>query len=268
MNKGTYEGNIAEIEFVKDFNKHKSKFVNYFNMLHIKEIDNYFMCRVTGFQFSKLSNKLVMTRADAYLIYITDEKVINYINNNDYYIDEEILKNNNYKYEYIKFSGISIKMTTSNKFQILKLTPDSFYHMFEEYEIGAGASMFCKRAEELYKNEMVLAGWKTNKTKIIQKYSKELPELLLLEKEISIEEKIRILSKLKKFSNNKIKEKIESSEKLKRIIFNGYYIYSEPYSATYFYKGNRIEKLDYIPFCVTTGSGRSRGDFTIVLKPA
>ena len=32
-------------------------------------------------------------------------------------------------------------------------------------------------------------------------------------------------------------------------------------------RGNKIEKLDYIPFCVTTGSGRSKGDFTIVLKP-
>lgn len=267
MNRGTYEGNIAEIEFVKNFNKDKSKFINYFSMLHIKEIDNYFMCRVTESKFSKLSNKLVKTRADAYLIYVTDKKLISYINSNDYYIDEELLKNNNYKYEYVEFSGISIKMTTSNKFQILKLTPDSFYHLFKEYEIGAGASIFCKKAEELYKNKMVLAGWKTNKTNIIQKYSKELPDLLLLEKEINTDEKIRILSELKKFSNNKIKEKIENSNRLKRIIFNGYYIYEEPYSASYFYKGNKIEKLDYIPFFVTTGSGRSKGDFTIVLKP-
>ena len=29
MNRGTYEGNIAEIEFVKDFNKHKSKLFLY-----------------------------------------------------------------------------------------------------------------------------------------------------------------------------------------------------------------------------------------------
>ena len=267
MNRGTYEGNIAEIEFVKNFNKDKSKFINYFSMLHIKEIDNYFMCRVTESKFSKLSNKLVKTRADAYLIYVTDKKLISYINSNDYYIDEELLKNNNYKYEYVEFSGISIKMTTSNKFQILKLTPDSFYHLFKEYEIGAGASIFCKKAEELYKNKMVLAGWKTNKTNVIQKYSKELPDLLLLEKEINTDEKIRILSELKKFSNNKIKEKIENSNRLKRIIFNGYYIYEEPYSASYFYKGNKIEKLDYIPFFVTTGSGRSKGDFTIVLKP-
>lgn len=267
MNNGTYEGNIAEIDFVKNFNKNKQQYMYYFNQLNINKIDNYFMCRVLGFHFSKLSNKKVMTRADTYLIYCEDNQIYKSIYENNYYLDELILKEKNIKYNFINFSGVSIKMANSDKFQILKLTPDSFFHLFGEYELGAGASIFCKRKEELEKNDMVLKGWKTTKERIINKYSNSLPELKLLEGNIDVQTKIEILSKLKKFSNKTIKEKVDSNDKIKKIVFNGYYIYNEPYSATFFYKGNKIEKLDYIPFCVTTGSGRSKGNFTIVLKP-
>ena len=159
-------------------------------------------------------------------------------------------------------------MSDSSRFQILKLTPYSFYKLFKEYELGASASIYCQKEEELSKNDMVCAGWHTSKQEIINKYSKDIPSLnCLLNKDLSKFDEIMIYKKLKCFSNNRIAEIIDNDKYLQEIIFNGYHIYEEPYSASYFYKGNIIKKLNYIPFLVTTGSGRSKGNFTIVLKP-
>ena len=173
MNRGTHSGDLAEIDFVKRFNSEKNNqdFDFYIKDLDIKELNDVYMVRVTTKQYSKLSNQTVMTRADTYLINSKDQLINELLFDNDFYLDEEMLNEKSINYSALDYSGVSVKMSDSSRFQILKLTPDSFYHMFEEYEIGAGASMFCKRAEELYKNEMVLAGWKTNKTKIIQKYN-------------------------------------------------------------------------------------------------
>ena len=267
MNRGTESGNIAEIAFVRKFNKNKSNFKLYLDSFNIINIDNVFMVRVTTKQFSKLSNQKVMTRADAYLIKSVDTKIQQILINNDYALDEDLIKINNINYEIIPFSGVSIKMSDSTRFQILKLTPDSFNHLFGEFELGACASVYCLKEEELIKNDSVFKGWKTSKEKIIKKYSSTLPVLEKLNMNISLKEQRGIYKQLKQFSNKKISEIIDSNKKLQEIIFNGYHIYEEPYSASYFYKGNTLEKLNYIPFTVTTGSGRSKGDFTIVLKP-
>lgn len=269
MNRGTYSGNMAEIEFVKLFNSDKSneRFRNYLSNLQCGNIDTTFMVRVTTKQYSKLSNQRVMTRADTYLIESQDSKLNSVLLKNDNYLDEEILRCENIKFKCIKFSGISIKMTDSNKFQILKLTPDSFYKLFNEYELGAAASIYCKKVEELNKNDFVCSGWHTSKQKIIDKYKNDIPNLVYLNSDISKIDEIEIYKELKTFSNSKIENIIQNDKHLQEIIFNGYYIYEEPYSASYFYKGNNIKRLNYIPFLVTTGSGRSKGEFTIVLKP-
>ena len=270
MNRGTFSGSIAEIEFVKLFNTEKksNKFKEYLDNFDYYSIDNVYMVRVTTKQYSKLSNQKVMTRADTYLIKSNDSKLNNILLDNDNYLDEDILKNNNINYTQIEFSGISVKMSDSNKFQILKLTPDSFYKLFNEYELGAAASIYCQKEEELSKNDMVCVGWHTSKRKIIDKYCCDVPSLkCLLNASLSKFDEIMIYKELKYFSNNRIFNIIDNDKKLQEIIFNGYHIYEEPYSASYFYKGGSIKKLNYIPFWVTTGSGRSKGIFTIVLKP-
>lgn len=269
MNRGTHSGDLAEIEFVKRFNSNKtdSDFDFYIKDLDIKEIDNTYMVRVTTKQHSKLSNQTVMTRADSYLIDSKDALIKDLIIGNDYYLDEDILSESDIDYSFIDYSGVSVKMSDSSKFQILKLTPESFNTLFDEYELGAGASIYCLREEEIIKNESVFAGWKTSKENVINKYKSELPDLSKLNNNIDIIEEMRIYKELKEFSNKKIAERINESKEIKEIVFNGYHIYEEPYSASYFYKGGKINKLNYIPFNVTTGSGRSNGIFTIVLKP-
>ena len=43
--------------------------------------------------------------------------------------------------------------------------------------------------------------------------------------------------------------------------------FDEPYTAKYLIENDKIKKNHYLPFTITTGSGRSKGKYTIVLKP-
>lgn len=269
MNRGTYSGDLAEIDFVKRFNSEKNNqdFDFYIKDLDIKELNDIYMVRVTTKQYSKLSNQTVMTRADTYLINSKDQLIKALLFENDFYLDEEMLNERDVNYSTLDFSGVSVKMSDSSRFQILKLTPESFKTLFGEYELGAGASIYCLREEEIEKNESVFSGWKTTKQNVINKYKNEIPDLNKLNDNISLIEQMKIYKELKEFSNKRIAEIIDNDKHIKEIIFNGYHIYDEPYSASYFYKGGKIQRLNYIPFSVTTGSGRSHGDFTIVLKP-
>ncbi len=76
-----------------------------------------------------------------------------------------------------------------------------------------------------------------------------------------------ICQKIKTLCIKQITDMIDNSVELQQKIFNGYPIYNEPYSAWYLFSDGKISELKYIPFVVTTGFGRSHGDFTIVLKP-
>lgn len=261
MYKGTHDGDIDEIKFVSIFNSNKKNFKNYLNKFSDFSEDNLFMVRVTTKQFSNLSEKKVFTRADCYLANF-NSNISSILEENDYYLSEEILKTNNISYEKIDFSGISIKMTNSKNFQILKTGPNSFQKLFNSYELGAGASLYCLRPEELEKNYDLILGWKSSikdMTAFFSDYTQGNEDFYLDK---------YICEKIKNYSCQKIKKIIDNSSELKEKIFNGITLYDEPYTAFYFYHGNDIKELTYIPFTVTTGSGRTKGDYTIVLKPS
>lgn len=258
-NRGTYEGDLQEKEFVKEFNKNKfsDKFLEY--TLQFKDrLKDIYMVRVSTNQISSLNNKKTKTRADCFAIYCEDEKIKDVLETNDYYLDENLISN--LEYTKIAHSGISIKLLDSDKFQILKTGPNSFCSLFGSFELGAGASLFCSKDEELIKNRDVVKGWNTTlaKMKVCFPFIKAENDLLTQKD---------VCQKVKAYCNKKITEIIDNSDKLKKMIFNGYPLYQEPYSAWYLYSKGILKKLDYIPFVVTTGSGRSHGDYTIVLKP-
>ena len=54
------------------------------------------------------------------------------------------------------------------------------------------------------------------------------------------------------------------------IVYSGKGVFEDPFYASYFYQGNKIisiNKLESSKISVTNGSGRSRGDYTVVFKP-
>lgn len=258
MYKSTYDGNIDEIKFVQHFNSNKNLYKNYLS--HFKKYNNVWMTRVTTKQWSHLSNKKVFTRSDCYLVDILYD-IQTLLKDNNYYLSEDILLNNNITYKKIPYSGISIKMTTSKNFQILKIGPKSFNTLFKSYELGAGASLFCQNKIELEKNDNLITGWQTDIKKMMRFYQNitSNDDKFYLNKETC--------KKIKNYACKKIKYLIENSHDLQKKIFNGIGLYNEPYTAFYFYHGQNILELKTIPFNVTTGSGRSKGEYTIVLKP-
>lgn len=260
MYKGTFEGDAEEVEFVKRFNANKGDYSEYLKHF-TDDYSNYWMVRVTTKQISSLSNKRVFTRADCYLIEAEDD-ITYLVRENEFYLSENILLANNIKHRKVSKSGISIKMVSSQSYQILKVGPDSFKNLFDSYELGAGASIFCQREEELVKNKDLFVGWKTTPEKMalyFEDFTSGVASFYLNQE---------ICRNIKTFSSNKIAELINNDETLQQKVFNGIHLYDEPYSAYYFCHGDKIEELKTLPFYVTTGSGRSHGDYTIVLKPS
>ena len=125
MYKGTHDGDIDEIKFVAKFNSDKNNFKQYLS--HFTEYQNVWMIRVTTKQMSQLSGKKVFTRSDCYLANI-DFDVSTLLEDNDYYLSEEILTKNKIPYKKIPFSGVSVKMTTSKNFQIRRCPHPSAEH--------------------------------------------------------------------------------------------------------------------------------------------
>jgi hypothetical protein len=258
-NKGSAEGNQEEISFVIHFNSNKSNYIHFLKNFSYKS-DELWLTRVTTKQPSKLSNKLVYTRSDAYLIHSDDVRLRDISENHGFYIDEDIITDSEINFRKVPFSGISIKIGNS-RYQILKLQPNSFKILFSNYELGAGASLFSQNQEELYKNKQLLLGWSTTENEMNEFFSKVLKNRVdfLVDKNACEE--------VKRFSINEIQRIINSSETLRGKIFNGEGLYDEPYTAWYFSQNNELLKLDYLPFTVTTGSGRTKGQYSIVLKP-
>lgn len=270
LNRGTLEGEQHEKQIVKLFNSNKDnlEFQKYLKSLEIGCNKNYWMCRVTTMQYSELSKSKVATRADAYLIYSEDVSLLKIIKDNNYYLDEDLLNNTqNIEFRKVPKSGISIKLSDSRNYQILKLTPNSFKELFGNTELGAGSSIYCTKTADLKKNKSVIDGWKTNEINMINFFANEINEEEALYLDEKFYENLEDCKKIKKLSNSQIKQRIELDENLKKKIFNGIYLYEEPYTAYYFIRDEGVVDLNYIPFNITTGSGRSRGDYTIVLKP-
>lgn len=262
MNKGTIEGTKAEIDFVKYMNKNKNS--QLWNLIkkdfRISDLSNYYYIRVTKHVISHLNNKKVFPKSDAYIIKTTIPN--DFLIEHDYFLDEENYNVN--EKQILIGSGTSIKRPDSSKFQIIKMVPDSFYKLFNNYYLGAAASLYCN-AKELNKNDCVINGWKTS----WQELEDNLPNDLNIKSYTILDEENKVLlcSNIKKYANDKIKHIILNDSKLTDIVFKGKYIYDEPYCAKYLFINNNLEYNKPFDFCVTTGSGRSKGIFTIVLKP-
>lgn len=259
---GTYEGDLSEKASIVTFNKNPFSpiFNEYLRKINMSP-SNVLLIRVTTKQFSKLSNQKVNTRADAYAIEVLDNRILDLLEENNFYLDEEILSGYENYYHYVDKSGISIKKDDSENYTLLKLTPNSFYELFGTYELGYGASIFCKRSSELHFNIPLLAGWKTTIEDLQDYFETEMIT------ETSITTSLELCQNIKNVSVERIKQCIDNSPRLQAIIFNGKDIYDEPYSAYFFMQNNTVRILGYVPYNVTTGSGRSHGNYSIILKP-
>lgn len=259
---GTYDGDLSEKASVILFNKDPESaiFKDYLKKIN-KEPENVLLIRVTTNQLSRLSNQRVKTRADAYAIEIIDSRIYDLLEENDYYLDEDILNGYDEYYRCVEKSGISIKRDNSENYTLIKLTPNSFNELFGTYVLGYGASIFCKNSNELNFNIPLLDGWHVTVEELQDYFDTDRIT------EQSLSNSLELCKNIKDICIERIKSTIDGSVRLQSIIFNGKDIYDEPYSAFFFMQNNLIRTLGYIPYNVTTGSGRTHGQYSLVLKP-
>lgn len=256
-NRGTMEGTKEEISFVKKVNKNP---LEYTPILKI-DCSNFLLVHVSSHVYGEIQEKKIFPKADAYAICVLNKEL--YSKLDDYYISEKELSCyiEGKDYKKIPYSGISIKLMDSPRYQITKINPSTFKKIFSDIVLGAGASIYCRNSEEISKNDAVIRAWECTKEKFIEYFESELNQEIDLKNPQS-------LQIIKTFSNKRISEEIKNNKSISDYIFKGIGNFPEPYTASFLFEKNWLRELNYLPeFKVTTGSGRSKGDFTVVIKP-
>ncbi|WP_413862187.1 hypothetical protein [Methanobrevibacter sp. UBA417] len=254
-NRGTKEGTQEEINLVKTLNKKDN--LQMWNTLNLNP-ENHYAVHVKYQKFGKINQKKVMPKADIHIAKGNISEEI--LNDKNFYLNEDDIKPFNLipKQE----TGISVKLKTSKKYQITKMGPNTFKKVFGAYELGAGASIYCLKEKDLIKNNAIIQGWNSNTKRFNEFFENkglDLPNNSLLDLETT---KI-----IKNFSNNLIEEKIINNKEISDFIFQGIGNFEEPFTVHYLYENEILKDSCKIPFRVTTGSGRSKGTYTIVIKP-
>ncbi len=251
MNKAL-KGNNEEIVYTKILNR-KEKF---WDVLKYDK-DKTFAIHVINKKYGRVNEEKIQPKADVFFAkgFVSDE----YLIKNNYYLDEndfEIFQLNS-----IPNSGLSIKLPNSN-YTITKISPNTFYKIFGSNILAAGSSIYCSKEEEFDKNIDVLVGWDVDENL----FSNYFSEKLKIESKINLFDK-KTLEIIKTYSNSKISEIILSSIEKCNLIFKGIGNFEEPFTANWIIENDILKPNYYIPFTITTGSGRSKGIYTIVLKP-
>ena len=127
--------------------------------------------------------------------------------------------------------------------------------------MGAGASIYCRKEKDLAKNGAVISGWYSTPERFIDFFKQEGIDI----KDNTID--LETANEIKKYSNLKIGEIINNNKEISDFMFNGIGNFEEPFTVHYLYENGELKDNCFIPFKPTTGSGRSKGTFTIVIKP-
>ena len=252
----------AEYEFVSLLNRIKSPSYSLWkdisSTLNINDLDNIYAIRVTERAYSKLSKQKVLPKSDLYLIKAKLDP--EFLLSNNYWLDEEIIKN--IDYQIIPNSGISCKMPDSKNFTFQKFTVDSFISLFKNPFIGAGISMFVNQTD-VSLNDMIVEKWKIDKLSFKNYFEKSLS--MKLDKDFILD--VNICQLIKKYSTNCLQNIINNNTIYQDIIFKGKGIFNDPYWANFIYE-NRKMNINSIPnYLITNGSGRHKGNVTIIIKP-
>lgn len=260
------DGATAEYELVALLNQNRTmnnplwKFIA--SELSLSNLENVYAVRATHLVESVFLGMKLYPKSDLYLCEanISDE----ILESNSYQIDETILEEENIKTNPIVGSGISCKMPTSSSFTYAKVSPNNFERIFGNRFLGAGASLFVK-GEDIKLYLSVLKGWGISENDFI-KALQETTQFSELENIDTLGH--NQLKQIKSYCISEIKNLIRSNSRVARMIFMGDGLYDEPYNAKFLFSKGKI-KTNEAPesFSITTGSGRHKGKFTIVVKP-
>lgn len=252
MNKGTHHGNLAEEDFVIDFNS--GKFGDFVESFFKHEI-NLLAVRVTTHQFSKLSGGLVKPKADAFLVSDVDLHFSGSLAK-DLLLTERDL--GQFHHRVIANSGISIKRPDSTKYQIHKFTRSSFLTLFGDRFLGAGAVIYTDNRSKRVENRQIIEGWDLSVDEFESTMSARIG--------LSSAEVANDYKSVQRHCLDEIKRQIISNPKKQDVVFWGRTTFKSPYAAEYTYINGILSRATAEDFIVTQGSNRLN-EPTVVIKP-
>jgi hypothetical protein len=259
-NIGTLEGDREEYALVKRLNSNKKSAIwkQISEELKLESLDDVYAVKVLKLLPSEVSKSKVKPKADIYLVTanISQQQLLKC----NYWLDEETISDNPYKR--IDKSGISVKRPDSKHFNYMKFTINTFNKIFNNSYLGAGICLYAEKNLNL--NEMIIEKWGLTITDFIQYFSDKFEEIRVED----IVTNNEICLQIKRYAIDAIKKVILEDDKIAEYIFKGIGAFEEPYTANFTYINGVIEKTDISPnFNISTGSGRHRGNITIIITP-
>ena len=256
MNKGTAQGDVEEISLVKELNKNKQS--SLWKILGLEKNSDLFAIRCSKNKLSKISGSVVLPKTDVFIIKSKDTIIFD-----DNFINEDMLEKQNISFEYILNSGISVKEKDSKSFTYQKMTIETFFKVFGNYELGCAIEYYTNE-EEIESNLILEKAWKTDKDKII-KVIKDLKLKHNYKKDLMLNN----YKEIKQTAISLTKHLIDTNYNgVSDFIFRGVGAFENPFFVNYLYKEGKLIKECYpSKYAITTGSGRSHGSYTIVIKP-
>lgn len=259
-NVNTFLGDKEEFDISRRFNKNKKSPIWNEITKNLGNLDNIYMIKVSNRVLSYLSDRRVYSKADAYLVRANFSQ--NYLLEKEYSLDESDLVGK--KYCVIENTGVSVKIEGSTGYTIQKLTYASFIKAFstilEKPDYIFLAIILYSNEKDKVKNDGIIETLAVDKEKATSYYIDKIGKMLNLNNAAD-------LLKIKKWAQKELKEAIKNNVSIYKSLFTGSDWFDEPYVAHFIYLNKKIKINQLTDFTITTGSGRSKGKFSIEIKP-
>lgn len=257
---GTFFGDVEEFGLSHVLNKNKNNSMWRTLIPNESDYSNYYVVKVSSNQFSTLSNQKVKTKSDAFVTKATFNK--DFLLEREYILDESDIKGK--EYEIVPDSGISIKMKNSRNYTYQKLTRNSFVKAFsgiDDVNFWLVSLLIYSADSERYKNEKILHDFNFTLDEFTNTVSQKM-EI----NDLDIHDKV-YWDSVRKNAQSYIKNYVLSNDELYENIFTGKHWFSTPYHAMFIFEKGELRKNQLTDFAITTGSGRSKGKYTIEFTP-
>ncbi|MFI3254629.1 MAG: hypothetical protein R3Y63_09875 [Eubacteriales bacterium] len=260
-NTGTFFGDTQEFQLTRLMNHNKSH--PFWNIIlpEVEDYSDYFLVKVENKVLSSLSGQKVNCKSDAYVIkHPLDSK---FLLQHQYTLNETRIKDC-HKFAVVD-TGISIKIKDSSKFTYQKLTKESFMKAFSPYVkdveyLLIGLLLYSKDSE-VHKNEKIFSDFGCKQEQFLEWVEHYFQSLVITDFD-----KLAIDS-LRRSCQEVTKDAISNNEALYQGIFTGLGWFESPYYISFIYKNGTLSQNYVEDFTITTGSGRSRGSYSIEIKP-
>lgn len=258
---GTFLGDLEEYDLTQTMNKNKDSSMWKTLLPEITDYSDYYLVKVSSNQLSKLSEKKVKTKSDAYAIKAQLPK--SFLLQKEYVLEESDLSK--YSHEKISDTGISIKMKNSKNYTYQKLTRNSFCKAFsdlDDVEFWLTSLLIYSSDKERYKNERIISDLGNTTESYLSKVSS------IMRIPIDNTDCSSFWNSVRKAAQAKITDHITNNKELAENIFLGKHWFESPYHAVFLYENGILRKNIVTSFSITTGSGRSKGKYTIEITPS